>query len=330
MSVGPRVAVVFTGGTISMRYDTTAGGAIPVLDGASILARTPGLDAIAEVDAIDWGLVPASHLSFAQLLDLARTVRDALERPEVGGAVVVQGTDTIEETAFALDLLTVGAKPVVVTGAMRNADEDGYEGPVNLRAAVRAAAAPAMRDQGACVVMDGRILPADEATKTHTHAYDTFQALNSGPLGNVVGDELYLARRRAGRRIIASIPETAGEPVAIVTAAIGTDGAAVRLLHAAGTRGFVIAATGAGNTHPDLLDACRAAMAEGLPVVLTTRAPSGRARASYGFPGGGVAWQRAGAIFAGYLGAPKARIALALGLGAGLDDAGLRALFADP
>jgi len=322
--------VVFTGGTIAMRYDAEAGGAVPVLDGAAILARTSGLDAIAEVDAIDWGLVPASHLSFAQLLDIVRTVREALDRPEIDGAVVVQGTDTIEETAFALDLLTPGRKPVAVTGAMRTAGEEGYDGPANLRAAVRAAAAREMRDQGACVVLDGRILPADDATKTHTDAYGTFRALNTGALGTVVGDELHIARRRVGRRTLPRVPDAAAEPIPIVVAAIGTDGSMIRLVRGAGARGFVIAATGAGNTHPDLLEASREAMADGLPVVLTTRVPSGRARPAYGFPAGGVAWQRSGAIFAGYLGPPKARVALALAIGAGLDDAGLRALFADP
>ncbi|MFI5255542.1 MAG: asparaginase domain-containing protein, partial [Candidatus Limnocylindrales bacterium] len=124
-----RVAVVFTGGTISMQTDAQAGGAVPTLDGAAILTRTAGLGAIAEVVPVDWGLVPASHLSFAQILDLAGVVRGALERPGVAGAVVVQGTDTIEETAFALDLLVPGSKPVVVTGSMRKADDDGYEGP---------------------------------------------------------------------------------------------------------------------------------------------------------------------------------------------------------
>lgn len=325
-----RVGVVFTGGTISMRHDPTAGGAVPVLDGAALLARTPGLDAIADLEPVDWGLVPASHLSWDQILDLARTVRGLLDRPDVDGAVVVQGTDTIEETAFALDLLTPGRKPVAVTGAMRNAGEDGYDGPANLRAAIRVAAATEMRGSGTTVVLDGRVLPADDATKTHTDRYDTFQALNLGPLAAIAGDALVVGARRAGRRALPDVPPHGAEPIHIVVAALATDGSMVRTLRGSGARAFVIAATGAGNTHPDLLAAASEAMGEGLPVVLTTRAPSGRARGAYGFPGGGVAWERAGAIFAGYLGAPKARVALALGMGAGLDDAGLRALFADP
>jgi hypothetical protein len=124
----PRVAVLFTGGTISMGFDPVAGGNVPALDGAAILARTPGLDEIAEIVAIDRGRTPASHFSFADLIAILAVVRLALEDPSIDGGVVVQGTDTIEETAFAWDLLHADPRPIVVTGAMRAPHEDGYDG----------------------------------------------------------------------------------------------------------------------------------------------------------------------------------------------------------
>ncbi|MBA2557813.1 MAG: asparaginase [Chloroflexi bacterium] len=324
-----RVAVVFTGGTISMRHDAASGGAIPVLDGPAILARTPGVAEIADVEAIDWGVVPASHLQFPQLLDLARTVRGALDRSDVVGAVVVQGTDTIEEVAFALDLTHAGGKPIVVVGAMRTADHDGYDGPANLRDAVRCAAEAGLREQGVVVAMAGRILPADDVVKTDSEAYDTFRAPNKGALGAVRPDGVELWSSRRGRRTLAWIPEAAAEPIHPITATVAMDGTLVRLARQAGARGFVIAATGVGNTDPRLLEECRRAMDEGIPVVLATRCSSGRTAPLYAFPGGGVTWERAGALFAGTLSAAKARVALALGLGAGLDDNGLRALFRD-
>jgi L-asparaginase len=327
-----RVAVIFTGGTISMRLDPATGAAVPALSGAEILALTPGLDEIAEVEPIDWGLVPASHLSFAQILEIARLLDTALRRPDVDGAVVVQGTDTIEETAFAYDLLVASDKPVVVVGAMRNADHPEYDGPRNLSDAVRVAADPAVRGVGTVVVMNGDILPADDATKTHTDTFDAFRAPNAGPLGRVEAGTLRLARGPAtappSRRRIDSIPETAAEPIWIVPASVGADGGQLRAAIAAGVHGIVVAATGAGNTHPDMLVAAKEAMAAGIPVVLTTRAVSGQASGAYGFPGGGATWLAAGAIRSGTLSAPSARVALALGLGAGLDDAGLRALLA--
>ena len=228
-----RVSVVFTGGTIAMRRDPTAGGAVPTLDGAAILERTAGLDAIAAVEAVDWGLVPASHLSFAQVLDLAATVRAQLARPGIAGAVVVQGTDVVDETAFALDLLVPGPKPIVVTGAMRTADDDGYDGPTNLRDAVRLAAAPAARHQGAMVVLGGTILAGDDAIKTHTSAYGAFASANEGPLGRIVGEGVRLDRRRGRRRWLPSIPDAAVEPIDLVTHVLGQDGRPL----AAGRRG---------------------------------------------------------------------------------------------
>lgn len=329
MTDRPRIAIVFTGGTISMLLDPATGAAVPTLDGAAILARSPGLAELADLVPIDWGLVPASHLSFAQILDIARVVREQLAAG-ADGAIVVQGTDVIEETAFALDLLVPGPAPVVVVGAMRNAADPGYEGPANLRDAVLAAGSPRLRDQGTLVVMGGLILPADDATKTHTSAYDTFQSRNLGPIGTVDAGGAIVGRSRSGRRVLPVIPDAAVEPVAIVTATVASDGAPLRWAVAGGARGIVVAATGAGNTHFDLLAAAEEAMAAGIPVVLASRAPAGRVAPAYGFPGGGARWIAAGAIPAGFLTPVKARIALALGLGAGLDDAGLRALFADP
>ena len=114
-----------------------------------------------------------------------------------------------------------------------------------------------------------------------------------------------------------------------MTAVTGIDGTLIDAA-TAGADGIVVAATGAGNTSPELLAAAERAMAAGVPVVLTTRALGGRAGTGYAFPGGGATWARAGAIVAGHLSGPKARVALALGIGAGMDHAGLAALLADP
>ena len=323
-----RVAVVFTGGTISMRVDAAAGGNVPALDGAALLSLVPGLGRIAEVVPIDRGLTPASHFTFEQLFGIADTVGEALADPAIDGAVVVQGTDTIEETAFFFDLLHRSEKPVIVTGAMRSASEPGYEGPANLADAVAAAASAALRGQGCLVVLAGSIEPADDVRKTHASAITTFASPNLGPLGHVVAGRVVVARLRAGRRSVRAT--RAGEPVFLVTATVASDGSIVRATRPLGPAGYVIEATGAGNTNPDLLAACVEAMDAGVPVVMTTRTPAGRAGTGYAFPGGGATWARAGALFAGYLDGPKARIALALGVGAGLDRDGLARLLDDP
>ena len=323
-----RVAVVFTGGTISTAFDPAAGGNVPVLDGAGILARTPGLDAVADVVAIDRGRTPASHFTFPGLLELADVIRNALADPSVDGAVVVQGTDTIEETSFCWDLLLDGAKPVVVTGAMRASDEAGFDGPANLRDAIQVATAPAMRGAGVVVCLAGTIEPADDVVKMHASALDTFASPNGGSLGRVGSAGVTAFRRRAGRRRIETA--RAAERVHLITATVAMDGSLLAAAVAAGADGIVVAATGAGNTDPRLLAEAERAMAAGIPVALASRCVAGQAGAAYAFPGGGATWVRAGALPVGHLCAVKARVALALGLGAGLDRGELAALLADP
>ena len=245
------------------------------------------------------------------------------------GAVVVQGTDTIEETAFFYDLVVGGEKPVVVTGAMRSASEDGYDGPANLRDAVRAASTPALRGTGCVVVMSGSIDAADDVTKTHATSITTFRSLNFGPIGTVAGDRLTLGRRRAGRRTVPGAT-VAAEPVPLITAVVSMDASILDAIVAGGARGVVVEATGSGNTSPELLAAARRAIEGGVPVVEATRCPAGAVGTGYAFPGGGAQWARAGAIQAGHLTGPKARVALAVGLGAGLRLDALRDLLGDP
>lgn len=326
----PHVAVVFTGGTISMGFDPVAGGNVPTLDGAAILARTPGLDALADVVAIDRGLTPASHFSFADLMDLGAVIQDSLDDDVIDGAVVVQGTDTIEETAFAWDLVLDSPKPVVVTGAMRASHEDGYDGPANIRRSVAAAASGSLRDAGVVVSLAGTLEAADDVTKTHTRAFDTFQSPNRGSLGTVTEDgAVSVMAPRGARRRLHPVP-AAGARVELVQAGIGSDGSLIDAAVGTGARGLVVAATGAGNTSAGMLAAAERAMADGIVVVLASRCPAGAVSTAYAFPGGGATWVRAGAIPAGTLCAIKARVALALGLGAGLGRDDLATLLADP
>jgi L-asparaginase len=324
-----RIAVVFTGGTISMVVDAEAGGAVPSLDGAAILARTPGLDRIAEVVAIDQGRKPASHWTFDELLGLARTVAELATDPTVDGVVFVQGTDTIEETSLLLELLVDARKPIVVTGAMRNASEPDYDGPANLRDAVAVATTDALGGSGVVVCLAGTIEPADDVTKTHTSALDTFRSLNFGRIGRVVEGRVVVERPRGPRRPVLAGDHLAG-PIPIVTATVAMDAAIMDAAMDGRPAGIVVAATGAGNTSPELLAAAERSIAAGIPVVLVSRSASGPAGTGYAFPGGGGTWVRAGALLAGTLTGPKARIALAVGLGAGLVGDDLARFLAGP
>jgi len=323
-----RVAMVFTGGTISMVADAAAGGKVPTLDGAAILARAPGIETIAELVPIDLGRTPASHFTFPKLFEIASQIRRCQADPSIDGVVVVQGTDVIEETAFLWDLVLDGDAPVIVTGAMRAASDPNDDGPENLRNAVRCAAAPELRGQGVQVVLDGTINPADGVTKTHASALDTFQCLDTGPLGRVDAGGVVLDRERGPRRRVTT--DRAVDGIALITAHVAMDGSLLDA--AAGLRppGIVVEATGAGNTAGALVEAGARAIERGIVVAFTSRCAAGAASTGYAFPGGGATWARAGALLAGHLSGPKARIALALGLGAGLERDGLAALLSDP
>ena len=313
----PRVAVLFTGGTISMRADTGAGGNVPMLGGAALLASVGGLPAGVEVEPIDWGLVPASHLSMDQVLDIGRVLAEVLARDDVDGAVVVQGTDVIEETAYAWDLLPLPAKPLVVVGAMRSASDEAADGPANLRDAIAAAADAALATQGVLVGMAGELHAADDVRKTHTHALDTFRSPNLGRVGTVSGGRVTIERARAVVRLPRS-PERAAGPVPLLTYALDAGERPLEAVADPAPAALVVAAAGGGNTPPAYLELARRLMALGVPVALATRCPSGAPRAGYAFDGGSTQWWDSGALFTGTLGPFKSRILLALGLGAGL------------
>ncbi len=326
-----RALVVFTGGTISMTVDPAAGGATPALGGEALIATVgAGTGGLPAPRVVDMGRTPASHFSFDDLLRIARTAADGLAAdPGLAGAVVVQGTDTMDEAAFTYDLVWQDARPLVVTGAMRTSDAPGADGPANLRDALAVAGSVAFAGAGCVIVLGGQVHAADAVVKMHTSAVDAFASPDTGPLGRVEGGRAHLLRHRIARR---TVPAALGPvpPVGLAVAAIGLDGSAIDAFVAAGARGIVVEATGAGNTHPSLLAAAERAMAAGVVVVLASRVPGGRVTTGYAFPGGGATWARAGAILAGRLTGPKARAALSLGLAAGLDHVGLAGLLDDP
>lgn len=320
-----RIAMVFTGGTISTLPDAAAGGNTPVLRGADILARSPGVARVAEVEPIDWGLVPASHMRFAQMMDIARVVDEELARPEIAGAVIVQGTDTIEETSLAFELLVRSDKPLIVTGAMRDGSSPEFDGPQSLADAAVCALSPALNGAGVQVVLNGLVVAARVVVKSHSTAMDTFQPRDGAATGRVSEGQLVLDGAPARRVRLPRVPDHAVEDVHLITAVAGMDGTLLRALRPLHPAGVVVAATGTGNTGADLLEAAKELIADGCVVVETTRAPHGTVHPTYAFPGGGAMWRRAGALPSMYDG-PKSRVILALALAADLDRAALAAL----
>jgi L-asparaginase len=320
-----RIAIFFTGGTISMRYDAAIGAAVPALSGHEILGNVPGAGEVADVEVIDFGRFPGPHMTLPLMMELSATVRAALGREEIDGAVVTHGTDTLEETAYLLDLTVESHKPVAFVGAMRNSSEIGWDGPSNLLAAMRVASSEMAAGLGVMVVMNETILSASEATKTHTELFDAFQSPDFGPLGFVDKGEVII-RRAPSKRLRLNTNEIA-EPIALIKMAAGADSTLIDGAIDRGAKGLVIEGLGRGNVPPDAVGGIKRAISLEIPTVMVSRCLRGRIYESYGYEGGGKHLRNLGVIFADFLNAQKARIKLALALTITKDPAELQALF---
>lgn len=331
------IAILFTGGTISMRVDARTGSAVPALSGLDILAHVPQLAEVAEVELEDVSRLPGPHVTPEHMWRLARRVAAWLERPDVEGVVVTHGTDTLEETAYFLDVAIASDKPVVLVGAIRTMSEPSWDGPANLVHATKVAAAPGSRGRGVLVAMNEQILSAREVEKVHTEAAASFQSREFGPVGVVdAGIVRYL--RSTPRESSWRDAEADGllrvrrveADVDLVKVTAGADGRFIRCSVQSGARGLVIEALGRGNVPPAMLDDIGQAVHAGLPVVLTSRCGAGSVRERYGYEGGGRGLLDLGLIFAGRLSGVKARIKLMLALGYTTDPVRLREIFDDP
>lgn len=320
------ISILFTGGTISMKFDPALGGAVPALSAREILAAAPGIEAVAPLAPEQWGRFPGPQMTVERMWSLRNTIVDRLRRSEVDGVVVTHGTDSLEETAYLVARSVAGEKPVVFTGAMRNASDLGWDGPANLIDAVRVAASPEALGYGTMVVMSSRVYSALDVTKAHTHLLDAFESPGLGPIGVIDDGAVIFRRALPGAPPLLSPPEPA-TPVDIVHAWAGAD---ARLLDAsrADARGVVVAAMGRGNVPTAMVPGIERFIGEGKPVVIASRAARGRVGPTYGYPGGGRRLIELGAILAGSRRAQQARIDLMLALGFGLGTPEIRELFA--
>ena len=230
------------------------------------------------------------------------------------GAVVVQGTDTLEETAFALELLVGDAGPVAVTGAMRPPGAPGADGPANLLAAVRVAASGPARGLGSVVVMSDEVHAARWARKIHASSPSAFASPGRGPIGEVVEGEVRVWSRPPPLPVVAT---TAGAPVALATAVLGADGRDVAGYAGLGYRAAVVEGLGVGHV-PSAMAGALAALARDIPVALASRTGAGRVhRSTYGFPGSEGDLVGRGLLSAGALSGPLAAGLLSLLIGSG-------------
>lgn len=312
----PRVDYLALGGTIASTRTDGDAGVSAVLTAQDIAASVEGIDEVADLRSAQFLQIPSASITLAQVLAL----RDEIAKRVAAGSrgvVLTQGTDTIEEVAFALDLLWDGDAPIVVTGAMRNPSLPGPDGPANVLAATRVAASEAARGLGALVVMNDEIHAARFVRKVHTSSLAAFQSPATGPIGWVSEGHVRIVTRPVGRTHIAVAADAATPPVALVRLALGDDGRLLSTLAGQGYAGAVIEGMGGGHVAEVTVPLVRE-LTRRMPVVLASRTGSGDVlAATYRFKGSEIELLEAGLISAGQLDGLKARLLLSLCLAAG-------------
>ena len=279
----PRVRLIATGGTISNRQ----GGRLTHTD---LVDAIPGLDKYVRAESEQFANVASSQLTLEQWLQLARRINELFSKEsDLAGIVVTSGTDTLEETAYFLNLTVRDTRPVVVVGSMRNPSTVGYEGTANLLQGFRVAADPLSRNKGALVVLNDEINAAREVTKTDAHRLHTFQTRGYGVLGVVDSDRVVyfrdVVKRHTTRSEFDASSLTSLPRVDVIMVYQGASGDLIRSAVDLGAKGIVIASAGAGATSGTQQDGIRYAAEKGVFVVTSTR--TGGGRIPVGRPGGG-------------------------------------------
>lgn len=308
MAALPKVVMLATGGTIASRYDPTLGRKVASQRAEDLLAMIPGVEKIAHLEFVDHATMPSFDMTLAFAHGMSNKINAILSRADVSGVVITHGTDTMEETSYLADLLLVNEKPAVFTGAQRAHDDPNPDGPSNIMNSVRVAASADARGLGAMICFDGRIEAARDVVKTHASALGTFQSLGYGSLGEVDGERVII-HRRPNRRRTFSVAQLE-EHVSLFRLSLGVQLDDLRAMVERGIAGLVIECFGRGNGPTGLTAIVREAVKRGTVVLITSRCDEGRVEPIYGGGGGGRDLADAGAIFAGDLKGPKARLLL--------------------
>jgi L-asparaginase len=322
----PAVYLLATGGTIA----GVGGGTEPIVYRAgtvgveTLVEAIPGIRQLARVSVEQFSNIGSQDMDDALWLKLSRRVNEVIARDDVDALVVTHGTDTLEETAYFLDLTVASAKPVILVGAMRPSNELSADGPANLLDAVAVAVSPETRTQGGTmVVMHGDVFEARDLVKISTMSTQAFAAPNYGPLGHVYNGQVIFRQQSAHELELFDVSALEELPaVGIVYAHANASVVPVKAMVEAKYQGIVVAGVGNGNLHHLLLEALAEAARAGVVVVRSSRVLSGPTVRSVE-----VDDERHGFIAAGTLNPQKARVLLQLALTRTREPGEVQALF---
>ena len=313
------ILAIHTGGTISMSQNEQ-GEVVPNAENP-IAKEATILNGRVNLLTDELFNLPSPHVTPSVMLQLKERIDEA-EANGVDGVVITHGTDTLEETAYFLDLTLPSTIPVVLTGAMRSSNEVGSDGLYNFQSAIMVAATDESRGKGALVVMNDEIHTARYVTKTHTTNVATFRTPTFGPIGVVAkGKAQYF--QELIRQATCPIDHVV-DHVFLIKAYAGMTGELFDALAEQPTQGLVIEGLGAGNLPPQTIPAVQRLLDQNVPIVLVSRCYNGVAQDIYDYEGGGIELTKMGLILCQGLNGQKARIKLLVGLSNGMTGAELR------
>ncbi|MEW7826087.1 asparaginase [Staphylococcus aureus] len=315
--------VIHTGGTISMSQDQS--NKVVTNDINPISMHQDVINQYAQIDELNPFNVPSPHMTIQHVKQLKDIILEAVTNKYYDGFVITHGTDTLEETAFLLDLILGIEQPVVITGAMRSSNEIGSDGLYNYISAIRVASDEKARHKGVMVVFNDEIHTARNVTKTHTSNTNTFQSPNHGPLGVLTKDRVQLHHMPYRQQALENVNDKLNVP--LVKAYMGMPGDIFSFYSREGIDGMVIEALGQGNIPPSALEGIQQLVSLNIPIVLVSRSFNGIVSPTYAYDGGGYQLAQQGFIFSNGLNGPKARLKLLVALSNNLDKAEIKSYF---
>ncbi|EZZ61703.1 asparaginase [Staphylococcus aureus] len=315
--------VIHTGGTISMSQDQS--NKVVTNDINPISLHQDVINQYAQIDELNPFNVPSPHMTIQHVKQLKDIILEAVTNKYYDGFVITHGTDTLEETAFLLDLILGIEQPVVITGAMRSSNEIGSDGLYNYISAIRVASDEKARHKGVMVVFNDEIHTARNVTKTHTSNTNTFQSPNHGPLGVLTKDRVQFHHMPYRQQALENVNEKLNVP--LVKAYMGLPADIFSFYSREGIDGMVIEALGQGNIPPSALEGIQQLVSLNIPIVLVSRSFNGIVSPTYAYDGGGYQLAQQGFIFSNGLNGPKARLKLLVALSNNLDKAEIKSYF---
>lgn len=312
------ILIIFTGGTITMSSTETKTKNILHDNHLELLEKIEPMIPEVNFSFILYSVLPSPSITPNDMLEIGKIINNEYKTNKIDGVVITHGTDTLEETAFFLDLYNDLTIPIVVTGSMRSFDEFGYDGLSNLISAILVASDQKSVGRGVLVCLNDEINAALEVQKTHTMALDTFKSLEFGPLG-IVDEKTVNYYREATYKNKTIKASSISKKVEIVKVVSGSDGEIIDYYINKDVNGLIIEALGRGNVPVEVANKIKVAIEKGITVIITSKCPMGMVKGSYSYEGGGYHLSKLGALSGVSLSSEKARLKLLLVLSSNLD-----------